>query len=126
MALVEDLHDHGAVAQTESAVVVMRARVEGRTDPVVLEEVVRQAGGVGADHGVGLEDEDVGCWGELFVEPGAGEVDVYAVAGREVEGLGDDANVDGARGDRPAEGGASGGGGEDLRWGWDGEGGGEG
>lgn len=47
------------------------------------------------------------CWRELFVEPRAGEEDVYPVAGREVELVGDDADVDGARGDGAAQGGAA-------------------
>lgn len=62
--LVQDVEDHGAVAQGEST-------IEGPvshlcTDKGVGQEIFDEVRGVGADHGVGLEEEDVFGWGELF------------------------------------------------------------
>lgn len=37
-------------------------------------------GSVGADYAVGLEEEDVACGGELFVEPRLGEEFGYGVS----------------------------------------------
>ena len=72
----------------------MRIRHVQSPDEIVLEEIVDFVRRVGAHDGIGLEDEDVYGWCEIFPQPGAREVDIYIVARGHVEFGGDDANFD--------------------------------
>ena len=68
--LPRDSLDNRPSAQTQPAVIATtEMRRDGRTDEIVLEEFFDTSGRVAAEHAVGLEEENVLCWGELSPEP---------------------------------------------------------
>lgn len=71
----QDVNDGADAADRQPTVAAeARARVPGRADPVVLEVVVEVAAGVGAEDGVGLEDEQpLGGGEDGLVQPQVGE-----------------------------------------------------
>lgn len=72
--MIEDFEDLFAVAERESAVHAFTVcAVDRCADEIVLKEIFDHARRVSAQDAVGLEEEEMPCWGKLVVEPWLGE-----------------------------------------------------